>query len=123
MFKIFSGNFLGGNHRDVHSNLLQHGRNIIARTHDVAGLQILGNFHLHNADPLKGGLVVVKSIEVWPSNHAVALVEGLTASGKHGANFCFALLQAARKHFELEVLTLATPMQFNQQLIRFRAPA
>src|SRR5262249_39059233 len=69
--QVFAGEFVGWNERDIHSNLLQHCRNIVASTHDVTNLEVLRDLHVHDADVLRGGLVEVKRADVFTSNELV----------------------------------------------------
>src|ERR1700690_273141 len=63
--EIFGGDFFGGDDGEVHSDLLEDGGNVAARALDVAELEVGGDFYVHDADMLDGGLEVVSAADVF----------------------------------------------------------
>ncbi len=66
-------NFLGGNQSDVHPYLLKHGRDVVARAHDVSDFQIMRHLHVNDAHALPRRLVVVEAAEVFARDRACIL--------------------------------------------------
>ena len=84
-------------HSHVDSDLLQHRRNFVPRARDVSDLEVFGNFHIHDADALQRGLIVVSAGQILASDQRVAFAVILAARGQHRANLGVSFFQAARE--------------------------
>ncbi len=84
--QVFAGKLLRRNQAYIHSDLLQHSRNVIARAHDIANLQIMRRLHVHHAHALHRRLVIVKAAQIFPRHQRVAFAKLLTARFQHRPN-------------------------------------
>ena len=86
--QIFAGEFFRRKHGDINSDLLQHGRNFISRARDVGDLQILWDFHIHDADALHRRLIVVGAGQVFARDQRVAFAVSSCRRPSRTARIC-----------------------------------
>ena len=71
--QVLAGQLVSRNHRDIHPDLLEHSRNVVARAHDVSNLEVLGDLHVHDRHALHRRLVVIKRAEIFACDHRIPL--------------------------------------------------
>ena len=107
----------------VHPDLLQDGRNVVARTHDVADFQIMRHLHVDDAHALPGGLIVIKAAQIFARDQGVSFAVLLASSRFENGTDCRSALPSSPEGKTLKWKSCFSPrVSIHVELCRFRAP-
>src|SRR4029077_1886863 len=88
--QVLAGQLVSRNHRDIHPDLLEHRRNVVARAPDVSNFEVSGDLHIHDRHALHGRLVVIKGAEIFARDHCISLAVGLFPAREFRSNMSLA---------------------------------
>ncbi len=102
---------------------MQHGRDVVACTHDVADLELLGHLDVDDTHTLCGRLEVIERVEVLTRHDAVAFAVLIPACFQNRTDLGAPLFQLRRSDLKFEILFFAPPVEVNWDFFGRDPPA
>ena len=121
--EIAGSQFLRRDDAGVQAHALQHGRNFVARAHDVADPELSGQLYVHGLHFFCCGAIGVIRIEIGPRDDLEAFSVLLAVVFGARGDFVCAFMQVLRRDLERVIIHVAIMIKIHGDFSRLNFPS